>query len=229
MKALENPGLANEAALAAVSIAEKLAPANPQLGNDVAVKILAVNNEPDIAKRAWAMRFKPQGAGSFIQNWLICGPYRQADLTGATAFFAVPFGPEKAGEKVVWKVAPRGNSISLSLLFPGQDNCVAYARTQITAPNDCDGVLLLGSDDGVKAWLNGTVVHANNVDRGEVADQDSAPIKLKKGANQLMLKITQGGGGWSFCARIVGADGKPIPNLVVEMPADGPPATKPAP
>ena len=81
----------------------------------------------------------------------------------------------------------------------------------------------MGSDDGVKAWLNGQVVHSNNIDRGDVADQDTAPITLKKGVNQLMLKISQGGGGWSACARIVGSDGKPIPGLKIEAPtSEGP-------
>jgi hypothetical protein len=73
--------------------------------------------------------------------------------------------------------------------------------------------LLLGSDDGVKAWLNGTVVHSNNVDRGDIPDQDVALIQLTKGRNDLLLKISQGGGGWSAHARIVGLDGKPISGL----------------
>ncbi len=51
------------------------------------------------------------------------------------------------------------------------------------------------------------------LDRGAVPDQDRAPIKLKTGPNLLLLKITQGGGGWSACARIVAADRTPIPGL----------------
>jgi hypothetical protein len=88
----------------------------------------------------------------------------------------------------------------------------------VLVPVEIEAALLLGSDDGVKAWLNGEVVHSNNVDRGQVADQDMAPIKLKKGANELMLKISQGGGGWSACARIVGRDGAPIDGLRIELP-----------
>jgi hypothetical protein len=95
-------------------------------------------------------------------------------------------------------------------------NCVAYLKTRVVAPQDRDAALLLGSDDGVKAWLNGVVVHGNNIDRGLVADQDMAPIRLKQGPNDLMLKITQGGGGWAGCARITGMDGKPIQGLRVE-------------
>ena len=59
-----------------------------------------------------------------------------------------------------------------------------------------------------------------------------APIELKKGTNELMLKISQGGGGWSAHARIVGSDGQPIAGLRVEPQAgvaDATPAPAPAP
>jgi HEAT repeat protein len=213
---LAEPGLANEAGLAALTIAEKLAGANPKLAAEVADQVLAQCKTPDIVKRAWAIRGKPAGAGPFIQDWLVCGPYRQAGVTGALALFDIPFGPEKAGQAVQWKAMPRGDVANLSGLFPEEMNCVAYLKTRLVAPQECDAALLLGSDDGVKAWLNGAVVHGNNVDRGLVVDQDMAPIRLKKGPNELMLKITQGGGGWAACARILGTDGKPVRGLRIE-------------
>lgn len=215
---LADPALVNEAGLAAISIAEKLAPANPVLGDEVAVKVLDKCQAADIVKRAWALRLKPKGSGPWIQDWLVCGPFRQADLVGAQAVFNLVAGPEKPGTKVDWKVVPRTDQVSLAVLFPNQDNCVAYLKTCLIAPADCEAVLLLASDDGIKAWLNGTVVHSNNVDRGAVADQDMAPVKLRQGPNELLLKISQGGGGWEACARLVGADGKPIPGLRVQSP-----------
>lgn len=217
---LDDPALAREAALAAVAIAEKLAPAHPKLANETAVKVLARFSEGELAKRAWPLRNQPGDAASFIRDWVVCGPYRQAGAVGAAAVFDLPFGPEKPGAKVEWKPVPRAAHVNLSARFPDQENCAAYLRTQIVAPFDCAGALLMGSDDGIKAWLNGEVVHSNNVDRGEVPDQDRAPIKLKKGTNELMLKITQGGGGWSASARLAGADGRPIPGLLIQKPAD---------
>jgi hypothetical protein len=77
-------------------------------------------------------------------------------------------------------------------------------------PEETPARLLMGSDDGVKAWLNGAVVYGNNVDRGLIVDQDMASIVLKKGTNDLLLKVTQGGGGWAVCARIVGVNGQPL-------------------
>jgi HEAT repeat protein len=217
MADLAEPGLANEAALAALTIAEKLAAANPKLAAEVADQVLAQCKTADIVKRAWALRGRPAGAGPFIQDWLVCGPYRQAGVTGAVALFDIAFAPEKPGQPVQWKAMPRADVANLGGIFPDEMNCVAYLKTRIVAPEECDAALLLGSDDGVKAWLNGAVVHANNVDRGLVVDQDMAPIRLKQGPNELILKITQGGGGWAACARIIGTDGKPVRGLRVEL------------
>ena len=213
---LNDPQLVNEAGLAAISIAEPLSKTNPQLANKVATEVLKYCKMPAIVKRAWALRIKPAAGGPFIRDWLVCGPYRQKGVVGAVAVFDIPFGPEKPGETVKWYAAPAGDTINLMGFFPNQTDCVAYLKTEIIAPEATDAILLMGSDDGIKAWLNGTVVHSNNIDRGQIVDQDMAPIKLKQGSNELMLKVTQGGGGWSVCTRIVGPDGLPIKGLRVK-------------
>jgi HEAT repeat protein len=220
---LSEPGLANEAGLAAMTIAEKLATSNTNLATETATKVLAQCKTPELVKRAWVIRGKPVSPGPFIQDWVVCGPYRQAGANGSEAVFNIAFAPEKRGAKVQWKALPRGEHLNLAASFPAQDNCAAYLKTQVIAPEECEAALLLGSDDGVKAWLNGAVVHSNNTNRGDVADQDMAPIQLKKGTNDLMLKISQGGGGWSASARIVGADGKPIAGVEAAPPAGAAP------
>jgi HEAT repeat protein len=223
LKDLDEPGLTEEASLAALSIVEKLNPPRPDLANEAANKVLAQVQQGEVARRAWALQRKPGVSAPFIRDWLVSGPYRQAGVVGATAVFDIPFGPEKSGTNVEWKTVPPSDHVNLGALFPGQENCAAYLRTRIIAPQDCQGLLLIGSDDGVEAWLNGKIVHRNNVNRGEVADQDTVAISLHKGTNELMLKITQGGGGWSACARIVGTDFKPIPGVRIDgSPGRGP-------
>jgi HEAT repeat protein len=232
LRYLDDPELVNEAGLAAVSIAESLADANPQLANKVSTEVLAHCKMPAIVKRAWALRIKPAAGGPFIRDWLVCGPYRQKGVVGAIAVFDLAFGPEKPGEAVEWYAAPAGDTINLMGFFPNQSDCVAYLKAEIIASEATDAILLMGSDDGIKAWLNGTEVHSNNVDRGQIVDQDMAPIKLKQGPNELLLKITQGGGGWSVCTRIVGPDGLPIEGLRVKsQTGEAPPISsyKPAP
>jgi len=218
INAMADPNVSNEAALAVVSIAEKLAPSNRELAEEAAAKVLQQHKEGELFQRALALRRKPGRDIPFIRDWLICGPYFRPGVVGATAIFNIPFGPETRDPQVKWKAAPSEDRVNLGALFPGAENCAAYLRTSIVVPEDCAGVLLMGSDDGIKAWLNGAVVHSNNVDRGDVVDQDVAPIKLKKGANELVFKISQGGGGWSACARIAGTDGNPITGLHIQRP-----------
>ena len=68
-------------------------------------------------------------------------------------------------------------------------------------------------DDGVKVWLNGELVHQNNVERGFVADEDNFTIHLLKGENTLMMKITQGVGGWAASAVICDMMSVPLEGL----------------
>jgi hypothetical protein len=215
---LETEDLSSEAGQAALTIVEKLAAANPQLAKETASKVLQRCKAPDLVRRAWALRGKPVGAAPFIQDWQVSGPYRKPGAEGALALFDVVFDPEKPGQTAAWKPVPRGEQVNLAGIFPNETGCVAYLRARIEVPSEAEAALLLGSDDGVKAWLNGAVVHANNVDRGDLPDQDMAPIRLRAGRNELVLKITQGGGGWSARARIVGPEGQTIAGLRVLPP-----------
>lgn len=80
---------------------------------------------------------------------------------------------------------------------------VAYAWAQIDMPEETQGVLGIGSDDSVKVWLNGNLVHRNLVTRGVIADNDKVPVTFKKGKNQLVLKILNTGGPWGFACRLL--------------------------
>ena len=64
-------------------------------------------------------------------------------------------------------------------------------------------VLGIGSDDSVKVWLNGELVHQNWTTRGVGIDNDRVPVTFKKGMNQLVLKIQNQGGPWGFCCRLL--------------------------
>jgi hypothetical protein len=71
----------------------------------------------------------------------------------------------------------------------------------------------IGSDDGVKVWVNGEIVHANNVSRGHKAGEDKVAVRLEKGWNIFLVKVTQGGGGWGFSARLVDDEGNALKNI----------------
>lgn len=78
--------------------------------------------------------------------------------------------------------------------FVNQENHNAYLRTTLTVPAGQEYGLRFASDDGIKVWLNGTLVHSNKVLRA-LGAPDSVRLKLRSGANQLLVKIVNSGGG----------------------------------
>ena len=56
----------------------------------------------------------------------------------------------------------------------------------------------LGSDDQIALWLNGKKILSNPSVRAANPDQDFAILELKPGKNDILLKIGNGGGDWSF-------------------------------
>ena len=83
---------------------------------------------------------------------------------------------------------------------------VAFAWAHIDMAEETHGVLGIGSDDSVKVWLNGKLVHENVVTRGVMPDSDRVPVTFKKGRNQLVLKILNYGGPWGFACRLLSTE-----------------------
>ena len=77
------------------------------------------------------------------------------------------------------------------------NNHVAYASIALRSPRKQKTTMYVGSDDAVKVWLNGKLVHDNPIDRGAEDYQDSFPVTLKKGKNILLVAVYEWGGTWS--------------------------------
>ena len=156
----------------------------------------------------------------YITAWQVAGPFRQQGKQ-CQELFDIPFAPEQQGAKAEWKALPPPADAALfwqADLLPtaGGEQCVVYLRTRVIAPKETKANLEIGSDDGVKVWVNGKLVHANNIMRPIVAGQDKAEATLKEGANDFLLKITQNNMGCAACVRIRNADGSPIEGLRIE-------------
>ncbi len=77
------------------------------------------------------------------------------------------------------------------------DHHVAYGSVNLNSPREQKTKMLVGSDDAVKVWLNGSLVHNNPVDRGANDFQDQFSVTLKKGTNILLIAVYEARGGWS--------------------------------
>ena len=75
---------------------------------------------------------------------------------------------------------------------------VVYGSVTLESSRKQETTMLVGSDDEVKVWLNGEVVHYNPVLRGAGDYQDAFPVTLKKGTNVLLVAVSnRGHGGFS--------------------------------
>jgi hypothetical protein len=77
----------------------------------------------------------------------------------------------------------------------------AYAHIYVYSPTTRVAKLLLGSDDGIKAWVNGAIVCVKDRYGGWTADKYEANVTLHAGWNDLLCKVSQDGGDYHFSAR----------------------------
>jgi hypothetical protein len=151
---------------------------------------------------------------SFITNWMIIGPFANPDAKG----LGIAYPPEselkmaakykgRDGVEVGWQPISRADGmIVLNDAVDPKENCVMYGACVVNAPKDVKRMLLLGSDDGCKVWLNGEVVWEKKVDRALQADQDRVEVELKKGPNNLLIKLQQQGGDLGWAVRFANPD-----------------------
>lgn len=97
-------------------------------------------------------------------------------------------------------------------LQPQPGMMVVYARTSIDSDRDQVKKLYLGYSDEVSVFLNGQILYRGRSaqsfrDPGFLGimnpENDAVYLPLKKGKNDLILAISELGGGWGFICRLV--------------------------
>jgi HEAT repeat protein len=223
----QDAALKNEAIPAAIRVAGELGMVNHTRAVAALQELKGMTDQEDLRKKADDAIKSLQNAGQTpdgsILAWMFSGPYKLEGKTGAELFDFV-LEPEKAGSKADWRPVGQAALSKAGLVgldkIMGGDERVAYLKTQITSERDQEARLEIGTDDGVKVWLNDKVVHANNVIRGNTPGEDKVKVMLNRGVNRLWLKVTPGGGEWSACCRLRAANGAPLDGVTVGVGED---------
>jgi hypothetical protein len=79
-----------------------------------------------------------------------------------------------------------------------QEKAVAYLYRRAVVDRAIDVPIAMGSDDGVRLWLNGELVVDVNAERPMSPDSERATLRLRKGINHLLFKVSQGAGEWTL-------------------------------
>jgi mono/diheme cytochrome c family protein len=141
--------------------------------------------ETDAATTTPAVRLAP---------WQVYGPF-------AAASFDAAFDAETALTGLKPTEHPEWTDGAIQTL-PSGDNAAIYLTRTIHSDKKQSLRLSLGSDDGVKVWLNGALVLSKKVSRAALPDQELITLELISGENQLVVKIVNGGGISGFYFRI---------------------------
>jgi len=217
---LADPALRSEAEAAVVQVARAISGTHQAQAEAALKSVIAVTKNERLRKQARDVIALIQRFDDYITAWLVSGPYTKRGTDGP-GLFNVLFPPEKPDAKgVKWRPMPVATDRGRPwLIEPDKDPALrgndraAYFRTRLWSPKKQKVRMELGSDDGVKIWLNGGLVHANNSFRPCAPGQDKKNVTLQEGWNDLLIKLTQGGGQWALCLRFRAPDGSQLKGL----------------
>jgi len=150
--------------------------------------------------------------GPNLCDWMVCGPFTAPEGKDSLDEAFVPEdklapreGEEVAGRRWVHARSMHG-VIDLETLLGEKNSAVAYLATS----QRISGLyaLHMGSSGGLKAWVNGKLVHTARGARDFAFNQDKADITVKPGFdwNLYVFKVQNSGRGWKFQARVAGPD-----------------------
>ena len=152
------------------------------------------------------LKFPVVPKGPKLGKWHHLGPL---DNTGGRGFLtahdcekSIDLKAEYTGKnnlKIRWQ---EGNftdgAVNNLAIYPVNAWVCTYLHREIEADRDMDVPASFGSDDTLTVWLNKERIIYDGTYRGCAPDQNLAVLKLKKGKNNLLIKICQGDGDWAY-------------------------------
>jgi predicted esterase len=179
---------------------------------------------------ATEVRIAPSESG-WLGAWLLVGPFRSAtngvkpvppgvdglttappgiDETSVHPSLGAAWGPPMSAKTTPprWVIAStNAGPIDVKGTLHATDNeLVAYAAGTLHVEKRGRLLLLLGVDDGVIVWVDGSQVFSRNEARPERDDDDMIPLDLAAGDHEIVLKLHQRDGAWSFHVRVLDAE-----------------------
>ena len=220
---LEDEAVRGEALRAYVAIAAALAAAGERTrAIEMLQETVRMRPPREVAEgavrklRELGVKIDPAREAGFVTCWWIIGPFPGQNVDRE-------FPPEKGVElEATLKVDDRElrwvkhhtadleGIVNLIPLMEPNQNTTAYLYAEVTVEQAQEVLFKIGSDDGVKFWLNGKLLHRFPRPRSLRVDQDVIRARLEAGLNRLLLKVVNGGGGWASCLRITDLTGKTI-------------------
>ena len=165
----------------------------------------------------------------FLETWHLVSGFDNKEESG----FDVAYEPEKqlgsvdlAGtftvgeETAAWKESTTEDEtgvVDLNEVIAKDKGVIAYASSTYESETDCEAEVRIGTPNAHKIWINGELVMSNEIyHNSNSIDKFSSTVKLKKGSNQIVVKLCQNeqtepwAQDWSFQLRFCDSTGKAL-------------------
>ncbi len=143
--------------------------------------------------------------------WRLIGPFDNTGSARHDVVYPPELGidlaaavPGKGGRAVSWSELANEDwgPIDLDRFDEqGSVDAICYLYREAVAEVAAPMTFEMGSDDGLKVWLNGRLLVDADVQRGLNVGDHVVELPFVKGANALLVKVTQGVGTWQFQMR----------------------------
>jgi hypothetical protein len=142
----------------------------------------------------------------FIDEWQVIGPFANLNQSKFDEVYPPEADYLKPGAKptasyrgknanVSWQAAKTerdDGAVDLNPIFANEKGAIVYAAASFESAGEQECEVRIGSPNAVKVWLNGELVISREVyHAGSQVDQYVAPVKLRAGANTLLVKVCQ--------------------------------------
>ncbi len=147
-----------------------------------------------------------------LRHWQICGPFENAGGAGIRTIYGpekeLDFSatyPGKGKRQAAWKRIRLENKtgiLDFEAHFGKLNQVTAYAHTSVYSREDQTVVMRISGDDMFELFVNGKKVLQRLVTQPFEYDKDVVPVRLKKGKNDVLVKVHDFYGPWRLRVRL---------------------------
>ncbi len=176
------------------------------------------------ARFAWYGEHGHYGQG--CRTWLLAGPFDRRQEQPGAEFIDVA-QPGAAPGQNGWSdpVYFHDDKIDLDKYFDDPSDCVVYAYTELDAPRSEAAELWVGSDEGLRVWIDGGLVYEHAGRRRHQLPNDRVPIRLEAGRHRVVVRAEQSRSRFDFSLNVCEVepdpryDGNRVQGLTFFVPA----------
>ena len=141
--------------------------------------------------------------GQGCRTWVLKGPFDRSQQTEDEEFIDVE-NPQALPGQNDWSQAVyfHDDKIDLDKYYDDPFDCAVYAYAEFDALQGQKAELWVGSDEGMKVWINGEIVYEHVGRRRHRLPNDRPMVRVREGRNSVLVRADQGRSRYDFSLNI---------------------------